>query len=85
MMPLDEPHRVLRLSDASAPDCHRPEIRVWTGAEAAAPPEHVTLYLGALHGQQVRFADLLPDEARSLAHMLTQAAYAVEHALAEAE
>ena len=54
---------------------HRPELRVWAddGDEEDAEP-NVTLALGSLMGQCSRFAEMTPDEARTLAVLLKQVA-----------
>jgi len=76
-------HRVLDLT--SDKDCgdelHRPELRVWAGADDDTPP-HVTMSLSPLWAQPSRFVDLTPDEARTLAQHLNATADAVDGVVA---
>jgi hypothetical protein len=61
-------------------DPHQPTITVWAGM--ADNQAHVTLCLAALWGQPMRFADLTPDQAITLADALTKTASAVNAVLA---
>lgn len=54
---------------------HRPELRIWADEEgfAGAAPV-VTLAIGPLFGAAHRYVEMTPDEARTLAALLQQAA-----------
>jgi hypothetical protein len=59
---------------------HEPTIKVWAGM--ADDQAHVTLCLAALWGQPMRFADLTPEQAITLADALAKTASAVNAVLA---
>jgi hypothetical protein len=52
--------------------CHRPEVKVWDDRTVVA------VSIGPLAGEQLRFVDLTPAEARLLAQMLEVMAATVE-------
>jgi hypothetical protein len=52
---------------------HRPEVRIWADQDEEDHP-YVSVAIGALFGQPLRFLELAPDEARSLARLLNQVA-----------
>lgn len=78
---LDRPHRHLRL-EHDDPDPHRTDVSVWTAADAQDWP-NVTIALAPLFGQQIRFVDLTPDEARRLAKFLMDAADLIDAEVAK--
>jgi hypothetical protein len=53
-------------------DCHRPDISVWDDEG------EIAVSIGPLMGEQLRFIDLTPDEARLLAQTLEVVAALVE-------
>lgn len=55
----------------------RPELTVWAALSEDFGPT-VVLQIGALFGQNARFADLIPSEARHIAAVLIATAAAVE-------
>lgn len=57
---------------------HRPDFRVGADHDPEYGGAIVSLSIGALWGQQLRFASLTPDEAHRLARLLTEMAVAVE-------
>lgn len=60
----DDPQKELR--------CNRPELRIWADEDGEGPG--VTLSVGPLFGENRRFVDMTPDEARTLAVLLKQVA-----------
>lgn len=69
-----ERHKVLNLEEdlGIEGDSTRPRISVWY--EEGDQPHPVAVGIGPMWGAAQRFLSLSPDEARRLAHMLTEAA-----------
>lgn len=59
---------------------HRPEVQIWAEHEEAQC--RVSVSIGALWGQQGRFLELSPNEAREMARKLTAVADAIDEATA---
>lgn len=59
-------------------DEQRPEISIWPNTDEEEGPPGVTLGVGPLLGQQRRFIDMTPDQARIIAHKLIETANAVD-------
>jgi hypothetical protein len=57
---------------------HRPKISVWADWNDDDRAPNVAVTIDALWGQQQRFVNLSPDEARSLASHLTAMADAID-------
>lgn len=76
-------HLYLNLSVDSKGDCHRPNVTIWPAADEDAPPAVVTMLIGSMFGQQARYLDMAPDEARTLARHLINTADLIDRAVAE--
>jgi len=61
------------------PDINRPRLSVWPAADEDRPPAVITMALGPLMGQQGRYVDLMPDEARHLARILIETADLIDN------
>lgn len=71
-------HRHLNLSVDGKRGCTRPNMRIYPGADEDMPPAVVTLAIDALMGEQRRWIDMTPAEARTLAAHLVLTAQLIE-------
>lgn len=78
------PRRHLNLSVDGKGGCHRPDLSIRPATDEDQPPALVSVTIGALFGQQTRYLDLMPDEARALARHLIETADVIEREVAGA-
>lgn len=69
-------HRQFTLGDGDG--CHRPHLSVFADLNEGETDAHVAIMICPQVGQQQRFVDLTPMEARALAAVLTQVSREVE-------